>query len=471
MNKKFDNWEKDYSFDNCGVGRKEHGEFLISYITGERDGFVLNLNGEWGSGKTEFLRRMRTSLMKDGYPVIYIDAWESDFCGDPLLVVASELLEQLESFFEVTGDDLDKVKEWIGRFARSAIVGTAGFLSKKITDDASIGMSMMKELMTMNAKDYLDEIKTGYLEQVAAIGNVRDNLGDLSKSLEDVSKKLPVVVLVDELDRCRPSYAIEMLEVIKHFFATRNFVFVVATDTAQLQHSIRAVYGTEFDSSQYLKRFFDREAHLPEPDLKTFINRYEFQAVENINIVPVIGRDKSDTEQIREYLYWGAMAYKLNLRGIDQAIAKLNACLRVCDNSETKRQINVFVLIMAIIEYEKNITVFESRGYNSPIATWEHEDFVIQRFNRSRDVCFSQAYKFNMASIVKYSKRSDYHGSNSTHDVYFTSMSQYDVDRGEHPQYICSLVDSLMGYVEQRNSPCWLWDDYKKLVTLAHSIN
>ncbi|WP_255494564.1 P-loop NTPase fold protein [Agarivorans sp. Alg241-V36] len=82
-NAKFYNWQKTYNFDNCKLKRKSYGDFLSNYITGERDGFVLNLNGAWGTGKTEFLKRFYTKLLRKQHPVIYIDAWESDFSKDP----------------------------------------------------------------------------------------------------------------------------------------------------------------------------------------------------------------------------------------------------------------------------------------------------------------------------------------------------------------------------------------------------
>ena len=72
---KYKLWEESHNFDNCKLNRKEYGEFLSSYITGEQDGFVLNLNGVWGSGKTEFLKRLYTDLLVKKHPCIYIDAW------------------------------------------------------------------------------------------------------------------------------------------------------------------------------------------------------------------------------------------------------------------------------------------------------------------------------------------------------------------------------------------------------------
>ena len=50
--------------------------------------------------------------------------------------------------------------------------------------------------------------------------------------------------MVDELDRCRPSYAVELPEVVKHLFTVDGVVFVIAVNRAELTHSIRALYGT-----------------------------------------------------------------------------------------------------------------------------------------------------------------------------------------------------------------------------------
>ena len=68
----------------------------------------------------------------------------------------------------------------------------------------------------------------------------------------------PAFILIDELDRCRPSYAVEMLETIKHIFDIPRVVFVLATDTEQLQHAVKVIYGSEFDAYTYLSRFFNR---------------------------------------------------------------------------------------------------------------------------------------------------------------------------------------------------------------------
>ena len=78
--------------------------------------------------------------------------------------------------------------------------------------------------------------------------------------------------MIDELDRCRPTYAIELLEAAKHFFNVDHIVFVLCLDRAQLAHSVKAVYGASFDAEGYLWRFFDIDYRLPSPDRKKFVD-------------------------------------------------------------------------------------------------------------------------------------------------------------------------------------------------------
>lgn len=83
---------------------------------------------------------------------------------------------------------------------------------------------------------------------------------------------MPFLIFIDELDRCRPTYAIAMLERIKHLFNIPGIAVVLATDTSQLAHSIKSVYGQDFDSQKYLQRFLSRTYPLPSPPVANFID-------------------------------------------------------------------------------------------------------------------------------------------------------------------------------------------------------
>ena len=152
-----------------------------------------------------------------------------------------------------------------------------------------------------------------------------------------------------------------MLEVIKHFFSTKDFVFVVATDTEQLQNSINAVYGEKFESEAYLRRFFDRKSVLSPPDVDKFLGHYEFDHHENVQLYPDNSHFDRDPIEIVNFKML-ARAYSLGLRDIDQLVAKYKACIRsIASNREQTHLVNIFTFLVALIEFDRRPDKFENR--------------------------------------------------------------------------------------------------------------
>ncbi|MFM2480166.1 P-loop NTPase fold protein [Celerinatantimonas sp. YJH-8] len=317
--------------DKTGFSRRKYGEFLANYLKGEKDGFVLNLNGSWGTGKTEFLKRLYNHFLDQNHPVLYINAWESDFSHDPLTVVSSELMTQLSKFNEsiMESDTAKKVKSCLGKLLKgSAIVGTK-IVAGHIFRDGTALDDFVEKLSDKDAETLINGLSANHQNQVDAIKDVRTELAKLSDELvSGYNAELPVIVLIDELDRCRPTYAIEMLEVIKHFFSTKNFVFLVATDTEQLCASIKAIYGNEFKSDTYLRRFFDRRVILPRINLKDFIHsNYQelFRLMNNIEMFPILCYNKDNKNKEKEYSFIVVLSsimesLKLSLREVNSLI-------------------------------------------------------------------------------------------------------------------------------------------------------
>ena len=111
-----------------------------------------------------------------------------------------------------------------------------------------------------------------YQEAQKSIKKFRRVLQDMAGTVSKSRGNRPLIVVIDELDRCRPSYAVELLEVAKHLFAVDRIIFVLAVNRSELAHSIKALYGGDFDAVGYLRRFFDVDFRLPDPERKAFIN-------------------------------------------------------------------------------------------------------------------------------------------------------------------------------------------------------
>jgi hypothetical protein len=476
-NAKYSSWKETHNFDNCKLNRKEYGHFLANYLIGEKDGFVLNLNGSWGTGKTEFLKRFYVELMDRGHPTIYIDAWESDFSQEPLTVVASELLNQLERLMDgaISDSIITEVKSALGKALKGTLVGLAGIASAKLFNDSAIGIEAINKLLDEAPQNITKQLAENYQSQIEAIINTRDALGSLAESLQTVNgSELPVIVLIDELDRCRPTYAIEMLEVVKHFFSIKGFVFVIATDTDQLCHSITSVYGDNFDSNQYLKRFFNRKSSLPIPDIYEYISLKinDFCDCAFVELFPEHKSNCYNIEKIQFSVSTLSVSYDLKIRDIDQLLDKLNSCLRTISElgrmTNKSQCLNIAALITGLIEQDLNMESYHSRKDFNPTTTIPKNDFQL-----SPDVSAYDYIKLSLeTTIFRENTFQGYSGPQVHHSPpmreYYNNM-RGPRDSGLKYQLIYSLALQTENYDEQ-NRKYWLWSDMKRVIELAGTL-
>ncbi len=258
------------------LNRKECATFLMKLLESNENGLVLNVDAPWGTGKSFFLERWRQWINGD-YATVWFNAWQSDFAEDPLVACLSEFSEQLSRFNRAAGEPLERLAKTGARLATKAAPLLVEVALRKILGDR--GIAEVKDIFDPQIEDAIAESLTK-----AAAHAVKDHL-QKKKAVEDFRKVLneavialtktgrfqrPLFVFVDELDRCRPTYAIELLEKIKHLFSVPGVVFVIATNTSQLKEAIRAVYGGEFDSDTYLRRFFDQTFRLPRPSAESY---------------------------------------------------------------------------------------------------------------------------------------------------------------------------------------------------------
>lgn len=85
-------------------------------------------------------------------------------------------------------------------------------------------------------------------------------------------EKNKIILLIDELDRCLPKYQIKTLEVLHHFFDIPNLIVVIAMDKAQLEYSIKNIFGESLDIIGYLNKFINFEVQLSQGAIVEYIN-------------------------------------------------------------------------------------------------------------------------------------------------------------------------------------------------------
>ncbi|UPR50892.1 hypothetical protein ITG09_09160 [Vibrio cyclitrophicus] len=358
MKERFEDWKEKYNFDNCGLNNKEYGKYLSSYLRSQKKPLVMNLNGAWGTGKTHFLRQMYSNLrFEHEYPVIYINAWRSDFSNDPLLVLVSEFIEQFKNLsLQVNASYNEKqmlkvAAKFSKRLWNMTAVGVGTYLSGQTDNSAMVEMAKTLTFEDKEAVNIGRNLTENYKAQLSAIEDTKKALNEYLGCFAKDKRK--VFVLIDELDRCRPTYAIEMLETIKHFFSLDNYVFVVATDTKQLSHSIKAVYGAAFDGSEYLSRFFNRSAALPLPDKILFAELLVKDSIleERKEEMRLLGDLEYSEELGKRLLAEVSIMYNLSLRRMEQVFNKFESCV-LYELDSGKRFFDIRLLIQLIAEYD-----------------------------------------------------------------------------------------------------------------------
>ncbi|MXY43430.1 MAG: AAA family ATPase [Dehalococcoidia bacterium] len=234
----------DAPWDDDVLNRKEVADRLTKVVEGQQAPFVISVDGGWGTGKTFLLKRWQQDLEKQGWQAIYFNAWEDDYSDDPLLAI----IGQLSDYF----DD--------------------GTLKQVALAVASAALAVLTKHLTgtpVTLEDLKPEgLLEGYREQRKTKDALKEQLASLASAVKEDTGQ-PLVFIIDELDRCRPTFAIELLERVKHIFDVPNMVFVFGINRSELVKSLQSVYG-EIDAGIYLRRFFDMEFVLPEADTETY---------------------------------------------------------------------------------------------------------------------------------------------------------------------------------------------------------
>jgi len=263
-----DAW-KDDPFD-----RKRDAEMLSRLIASSvTDPLVLSLQAPWGSGKTTFLKRLQVHIKGEfGIPSISIDAWKNDESQDPLVTIISELKLCLEkvanrSKASDTKEAIDKAITSMARHGAKLVLPTVAVVAEFMAPGsglgaASAGVGKLGERL-LDAQDVKRKAEPDFRD---ALTEARDLLTRRKKN----GPVQPMLLIIDELDRCRPDYAIRMLERIKHYFDVPGVTFLIATDRGNLPSAVRTVYGAHVEGELYLRKFFDYEFHLSAPCVRTY---------------------------------------------------------------------------------------------------------------------------------------------------------------------------------------------------------
>lgn len=291
---------------------------------------VVGINAGYGMGKTFFVDRWCKDLKDSGHAVLFFNAWENDFSDDPLMAFVVDLQEQVASM------GMKKAESAIQGVLESA--GRIGFQAmKSAAEAAALGLVNLDDI---NNAEKAEDFKKAYgafaQEKVRAHLDVREGIKGFKQGLSGIASAikdksgdgaLPVIVFIDELDRCRPDFAVQLLENIKHIFSVEDFIFVLSMDRSQMKHAVGVIYGHGMDGEGYLRRFIDLELHLPAPKTANFCN-FLIQSSGLPNVYKSSSNTLYSSNVLRDVFSEYSDFFGLTLRDQEQVFREIEVSIR-----------------------------------------------------------------------------------------------------------------------------------------------
>lgn len=312
------------AFENDRLERKELAKKLTGYLERLSDGAVLAIDAPWGEGKTWFGRNWNKDLNDKDFKTIYIDSFEQDYIDEPFILLASELLEMIKE--DGTASENKNFKKTATQVAKSTL-----------SIGAKIGVNLGTRVLLGNV-DLNEEVEKSIEEAGSysadsiskSIENRFDNYKkekESSSQFKEVVKSYaskqdkPIVVFVDELDRCKPTFAVNLIERIKHYFDVPNIVFVLLLNKEQLENAVQGVYGSNTDASKYLDKFINFYFKMPKQNKD---NHRTEQRIESFIIFTMSKYNFTNNNDNKNFITWLIFwndYFELSLRDIEKCIA------------------------------------------------------------------------------------------------------------------------------------------------------
>lgn len=336
---------------------------------------TISINASWGMGKSLLKDALYEKIKEKDINVITINAWETDYFNDPMKSLIGEISESDLNIPTGAIEKGEKLLKNVGSLATKVI---GSLLLKKLNfsdEDITNIKSLLKGLDSSGIEDYKKYKK----------------LIDGFKQSFNVGITTPKrVIIVDELDRCKPNYAIEMLESIKHIFDIFNLTFIFLINKEQLKETVKNLYGCELRNEDYFEKFFDIQLKLPEIDIKDFIG-IEYQSYK-YDIENLTEKGKLNFEKFMTSLFLKVLEKKYidievkSVRQLRKSINKFNYLVKTFTEEE-KRSL---VLITGFIVYFIYKEFYQIISKNKSIFRFNINNFYDEIFckkNRGHGHC------------------------------------------------------------------------------------
>lgn len=278
---------------------------FILKLSDKKKGFCFAVNGKWGSGKSFVLDMLEKELREyqdektadNKFFLVHYNCWQYDYYEEPSVAIVSAMLNSVDTEKCFIGKEADGAISAACALIKDEVKTIAGkFLENHIgVDPVSVYDKIMQRNDDTEAKK----------QKFDTLFSFKNTLDEVRVSLNTIAKEKTIIMVVDELDRCIPEYAIKVLERLHHLFEDiDNIVVIVAVDKTQLSHSIKTIYGEETLVDGYLKKIIDLTFELDTGQMSQGMLEKYNSFFEKFSIY-----SKNEEKQIEEFFtrVWGGI--------------------------------------------------------------------------------------------------------------------------------------------------------------------
>lgn len=457
-------FENDKFFEGTRKMRETEVLNLTGVIKTNASPLVMAVNSSWGTGKTAFIKMWMAHLNKAEQAhvcALRFNAWETDFVADPFVPFLAEMEktvspkpEQKAKWDEIKKEGIKLLPRLIGAGVSAGIGGIPN-----LACISGVSGTIAEKIAEASAKNAVQSCNN----QADAVKKFKGALRGYIKSSGQ-----RVVIFVDELDRCRPDYAVKVLERIKHLFEVNGLMFVLAIDREQLQHSIRGLYGAGLDANNYLRRFIDFDYTIKEParseywkvlldELGTnaFLKKHKGRfADENMfNPLPLLGE-----------------VYRFSLRDIEQFMLRLNLVLSTVEGEVAFPEFLAFLMVLRERDSRQLAAYLNGDASKGTVSYWENKltDANIKFADTEDKSMFAAGYITACLILAKHSGRTKYAADK------FKEYDQKAGDEGLSPEersYVSGVTRCMTACREEGLNVKGMLENYVRKIGLLDQLN
>ncbi len=354
---------------------------LVNTMSDSKQGKIFSIDGTWGYGKTYVLEELEKRLSpvvnedtyNDKFYVFHYNCWQYDYYEEPSVAIISAMLEASKNSVNQRIDEVTKAG-W--ETAKKILTDMAGEYVKN-----KIGVNIVETFQ--NEKTGVNKEKFEFDQMFA----FKKTLDETRKKLKEMSEIKTVVIVVDELDRCMPEYAIKVLERLHHLFeGIPNTIVIMAIDSKQLENSVKKIFGDAVDTGRYLRKFISFNLELGVGSLQSkFVEKYNYYF------------EKFEKRYaVAEELQILANLCQIDIRNLNKLIEKLNIIHTLTFKRKMSESVLWFELMWGMIKYKISLPNKEGE-----YSKWMYDLHWLPEIDRAT---YGGLDKYLSKDIIKYLK-------------------------------------------------------------------